>query len=627
LQRSHYMHGLDGLRALAVALVVIYHLHYNWAPGGLLGVGIFFVLSGYLITDILLRQWKRHQRLDLRDFWIRRAKRLLPALFAMLIVVIVWSYFLNQEQIPIIRQDSLAAVLYVSNWWYIFHDVSYFESFGPSSPFEHLWSLAVEEQFYLLFPLILWLGMRWISRKKWLFAIFLGLAAISALLMAGLYRPGEDPSRVYFGTDTRAFALLIGSGLAILFPSHSHKVSYSTKQKRIMDALGTTSLLILLGFIFGVSEYNSFLFRGGLVFISIITATLIFVIAQPVSVLGKFFAWKPLKWLGERSYGIYLWHYPVIILSSSTSNIDGISWARIILQVIVTIGLAAASHRWIENPIRYGTISRPIVVKSSIAILTGILFLALPIPDRGMDSKAANEITTQQANKLQPEQSTGPILESRHSSEPIQDTLPSFEIEKGTTQAPVTQSASAAVKEATQATEAAPEPVTSAPKTETTPTPTTETKVTAIGDSVMIDIEPYLKQMIPDITVDGKVGRQLIQTPPEIERLKSEGNLGKVVVIQLGTNGPFTLDHLQTLYQSLNNPNNVIFVNTRVPRPWEADVNKMLAKFVEDTPNSTLVDWYSKSASQSNYFAPDGVHLTPEGSRVLAAMIQESIEQ
>jgi peptidoglycan/LPS O-acetylase OafA/YrhL len=578
LQRRQYIDGLDGLRTLAVSVVMIYHLHYAWAPGGLLGVGIFFVLSGYLITGILLRQWNGLHRLDFKDFWIRRAKRLLPALFTLLIFVGVWSYFFNQSQLSVIREDSLAAVLYVINWWYIFHDVSYFQSFSQPSPFEHLWSLAVEEQFYLLFPLLLWLGLRWVSNSKWLLAFTLGLAAVSAFLMAWLYQPGVDPSRVYFGTDTRAFALLIGSALAIVFPSHTVKEFQSKKKRMMMDALGTICLIALLGFIFGMSEYNSFLFQGGLVLISLITAILIGVIAQPTSMLGKLFAWKPLKWVGERSYGIYLWHFPVIVSSSPVSNVNGIYWPRILLQVLVTIGLAAVSYRWIENPIRYGKISRPLIVKSSIAILVGILFLALPIPKNKNDFKAAPTVA------------------------PKEDKPP---------EAPSPQATANA------------QPTTEPPPVQNE----VELKVTAIGDSVMINIEPYLKQLIPGIVVDGKVGRQLVQAITEITNMKSNGNIGNVIIIQLGTNGPFTSEQLQALYQSLGNPKQVIFVNTRVPRAWESEVNSLLAKFVLSTPQTTLVDWFTISANQPGYFTPDGVHLSPEGASVLAKIINDAIEK
>ncbi|NMD71759.1 acyltransferase family protein [Bacillus sp. DNRA2] len=599
MQRNQYIDGLDGLRTLAVAVVILYHLNYAWAPGGLLGVGIFFVLSGYLITGILLRQWEQHQRLDFKDFWIRRAKRLLPALFTMLIAVIVWSYLKNQQQLPVIRADSLAAVLYVSNWWYIFHDVSYFQSFGPPSPFEHLWSLAVEEQFYLLFPLLLWLGLRWKSNSKWLLGFSLILAIVSACLMAWLYKPGVDPSRVYFGTDTRAFALLIGCGLAFLYPSHKLKESMSKRNQILLDCLGTVCLISLLGFIFGMNEYNSFLFRGGLVLISLITAILIGVMVQPTSVLGKIFAWKPLKWLGERSYGIYLWHFPVIVLSNPVNYVDGIHWTRLILQVLVTIGLAAISYRWIENPIRHGKLSRPVMVKSSVAILIGIIFLMLPIQKTEHDSIAAFSPTKEEIIKPIP---TTPAPNATANTEPTAEPTPEPQTEQTT---PNTDP-------------------TSNPAPEQTPA---EIKVTAIGDSVMINLEPYLKQLIPGIIVDGKVGRQLIQAIPEVSVMKSNGNLGNVIIIQLGTNGPFTMEQLQSLYQALGTPKQVIFINTRVPRPWESEVNQTLAKFVFSTPQTNLVDWYTLSANQPSYFAPDGVHPSTTGAQVLANEVFAVIEK
>lgn len=610
------MHGLDGLRTLAVLAVMIYHLNYSWAPGGLLGVGIFFVLSGYLITGILLRQWKQHHRLDLKDFWIRRAKRLLPALFTMLIAVIVWSYFFNRDGLRVIREESFAAVLYISNWWYIFNEESYFESFGPPSPFEHLWSLAVEEQFYLLFPLICWLGLRWISKSKWLLALFLGLACISAGLMAWLYQPGEDPTRVYFGTDTRAFALLIGSALAILYPSDRFKEFYSRKKRNLLDGLGIICLLLLIGFIFGMSEYNSFLFQGGLVLISIITAILIGVIAHPSSELGKLFSCKPLKWLGERSYGIYLWHYPVIVLSSPVSNVDGIQLSRIFLQILVTIGLAAVSYRWIENPIRYGKFSRPMMVKSTIAILAGVLLLVLPTSKFGTDI-TATPVSTNFENKKETVESA--TLET--------EALPASGSEPAAIASPEPAQKPPAVS-AQDPAAAAPSPESLSASTHgSVPAPLpAESGVTVIGDSITLDIEPYLEQLIPGIVVDGKIGRQLVKTPQEITNLKSNGNLDNIVIIQLGTNGPFTWEQLQNLHQFLGNPKQVIFVNSRVPRPWEGNVNSMLAKFVESTPNTALVDWYSKSASQSGYFAQDGVHLTSEGSKVLASMIKEAIQ-
>ena len=220
---QRYLPGLDGLRAIAVGAVVAYHVGLGWAQGGLLGVGVFFTLSGYLITDLLLGQQESTDKLQLADFWLRRARRLLPALFVMLAVVTAWVTLLDRSQLPAIRGAVVASAGYVSNWWLIAQHSSYFAQFGPPSPLGHLWSLAVEEQFYLIWPWLLWLGLRW--RRKHagtdtrLAAATLLLAAASAVTMALLYRPGYDPTRVYEGTDTRAFALLIGSALAFVWPS------------------------------------------------------------------------------------------------------------------------------------------------------------------------------------------------------------------------------------------------------------------------------------------------------------------------------------------------------------------------------------------------------------------------
>ncbi|TGV03468.1 acyltransferase, partial [Mesorhizobium sp. M00.F.Ca.ET.186.01.1.1] len=266
---SRYMPGIDGLRALAVLAVIIYHLNYNWAPGGLLGVGIFFVLSGYLITDLLIAQWSRNGRLDMKDFWLRRARRLLPALLLLLVAVVASVALFSPEQMGRLRGDVWAALFYVSNWWLVFSEVSYFEKFGPPSPLGHLWSLAVEEQFYLIWPLLVALGLSLIKRRGPLVILTLGLAAVSAVLMAVMYEPGEDPSRIYYGTDTRVFALLIGAALAMMWPSRKLSTTISGKARATLDVIGCVSLAILLLAIWKTNQYDDFLYQGGLVLWSI----------------------------------------------------------------------------------------------------------------------------------------------------------------------------------------------------------------------------------------------------------------------------------------------------------------------------------------------------------------------
>ena len=357
---QRYLPGLDGLRAIAVGAVVAYHVGLGWAQGGLLGVGVFFTLSGYLITDLLLGQQEITDKLQLTDFWLRRARRLLPALFVMLAVVTAWVTLLDRSQLPAIRGAVVASAGYVSNWWLIAQHSSYFAQFGPPSPLGHLWSLAVEEQFYLIWPWLLWLGLR--LRRKHpgtdtrLAAATLLLAAASAVTMALLYRPGYDPTRVYEGTDTRAFALLIGSALAFVWPSRHLRGEITESARWVLDGAGFAGLVVFAVLVWRTSEYSAFLYRGGMVLLALGTALMVASTASPASRFGRILGRQPLRWLGVRSYGIYLWHFPIIVLTTPADGRDTL--ARGALQVAATIGCAALSWRYLEEPIRHGALRR-----------------------------------------------------------------------------------------------------------------------------------------------------------------------------------------------------------------------------------------------------------------------------
>jgi peptidoglycan/LPS O-acetylase OafA/YrhL len=359
---QRYLPGLDGLRALAVLAVVAYHLNLGWAQGGLLGVGVFFTLSGYLITDLLLTQYERIGRLQLGDFWLRRARRLLPALFVMLTVVVAWVTLLDRPQLPDIRGAVVASVGYVSNWWLIAQHSSYFARFSPPSPLGHLWSLAVEEQFYLIWPWLLWLGLLWFGRRGRagarlkLAGATLLLAAASAVAMAVFYQPGYDPTRVYDGTDTRAFGLLIGAALAFVWPSCRLRSDVADGARRILDGTGIAGLAIIFILVWRTSEYSSFLYHGGMVLLSVGTALVVGAAASPASRVGVALGCRPLRWIGVRSYGIYLWHYPIIVLTTPAGGRETL--LRGTLQVAATIAIAAVSWRFIEEPVRHGAIGR-----------------------------------------------------------------------------------------------------------------------------------------------------------------------------------------------------------------------------------------------------------------------------
>src|SRR5215211_768531 len=361
------MPGLDGLRGVAVLAVIAYHLQLGWAQGGLLGVGVFFTLSGYLITDLLLGQQDTVGHLRLGDFWLRRARRLLPALFLMLAVVVAWVTLLDRSQLPALRGDVVAAAAYVSNWWNIVRDASYFARFGPPPPLDHLWSLAIEEQFYLIWPFLLWLGLRYARGRYRMAGLTLAAAALSAIAMALLYQPGVDPTRVYEGTDTRAFGLLVGAALAMVWPSrrlrgtafrrHPLRRWQLVDGAELVDGAGVAGLVVIALLIWRTDQYSAFLYRGGIVLLSVATVLVVAALAHPASWLGPALGWAPLRWLGVRSYGIYLWHFPIIVLTTPTVQ-GNVSLPLNVLQVGVTVAIAALSWRFVEEPIRRGALWR-----------------------------------------------------------------------------------------------------------------------------------------------------------------------------------------------------------------------------------------------------------------------------
>jgi peptidoglycan/LPS O-acetylase OafA/YrhL/lysophospholipase L1-like esterase len=348
--------GLDGIRAIAVLAVIGYHLNFSWAQGGKLGVGIFFTLSGYLITDLLLGHWERTGGLELKQFWIRRARRLLPALFVMLAVVSVFSALFDAAHLADIRRQVVAAAVYVSNWQTIIDSGSYFARFAPPLPFDHLWSLAIEEQFYLVWPWLLWAGVRWVRNRSRMALLTFAGAIASAVAMALIYNKGQDPTRVYEGTDTRAFELLFGAAVAFVWPTAALTTRIREGARNLLDVLGAVCLAGILVLIASTGSYSSFLYPWGFVLLSIATAILVAVVVHPASRLGRWLGWEPLRWVGVRSYGIYLWQWPIIVFTTPAGG--GVNLLRGAGQVGLTFLIASLSWRWIEEPIRRGGFRR-----------------------------------------------------------------------------------------------------------------------------------------------------------------------------------------------------------------------------------------------------------------------------
>jgi peptidoglycan/LPS O-acetylase OafA/YrhL len=353
-----YVPGLDGIRALAVLCVIAYHLNVPWARGGMLGVGVFFTLSGYLITDLLLGHWYRHANLGLKTFWLHRARRLLPALFLMLIVVSLWVAIFDTSQLAEVRRQVISSALYFANWSTIAAHGSYFSRFAAPLPLDHIWSLAIEEQFYLAWPWLLGIGILLVRSRAGLALLILAGAAASAYLMSQLYHPGFDPTRVYEGTDTRAFGLLVGAALATVWPTDAHRrrVRWSLRHPLGLDLLGVAGILGVLVLVYKTDAFDPFTYPTGFILLSAATAAIVFAVVNPTSMLGPALGCAPLRWIGVRSYGIYLWQWPIVVLWGAPRA--GVNWPQAGLQVAVTFVVAALSWRLVEEPIRHGALGR-----------------------------------------------------------------------------------------------------------------------------------------------------------------------------------------------------------------------------------------------------------------------------
>ncbi|MGE7692948.1 acyltransferase family protein [Lysinibacillus sp. NPDC094177] len=620
-----YIPGLDGIRALAVLAVIAYHFNFGWAKGGFLGVDIFFVLSGYLITSTILPLKGNQLTVSLGKFWVGRFRRLLPAAYVMIITSFAWATLFHKELLNTLRGDAIASIFYSSNWWFIFHKLSYFDSFGSPSPLKNLWSLAIEEQFYLIWPILLMLGL-FIVKKQSKLAIFIFIGALcSATLMGIMYEPGADPSRVYYGTDTRSFELLIGCWLALVWPMKrlsSQKLSTDNVNK--LNAISLVAFSIFILSIIFVDEYQTFLYRGGMFLFCLNAAILIACVCHPISILGKILSLKPLRWIGSRSYGIYLWHYPIMVLGTPVHEIGNPAYWRVALQLVLILIIAELSYRFIEMPIRkegfrsyyrqyvkfnknkWGSFSVTRKISTVLIPLFLLVFLTGMTGVVGKEQTESKEshVTEVKINGAESAAKQDDIVTKKETSETDSSNVENAESETN------------------------PQPDKEEPKqgeNDTTAISKDESNnVLAIGDSLMIDIATSLHNIYPNITIDAKIGRQVSQAVKLAPNYASFNQPDKAVIIQLGTNGFFSNDQIDALLEAFSNAN-IYLVNTRVPRSWESKVNYSLQQKAQEHDNITLIDWHSVAINHPEFFAPDGVHLEQKGVNTLTNLIQQTI--
>jgi peptidoglycan/LPS O-acetylase OafA/YrhL len=641
------MPGLDGLRALAVVAVLLYHAGLAWIPGGFLGVEVFFVVSGYLITALLLAEMRERGRIDLKAFWMRRARRLLPALYLLLVVTLAFAVVFLPGEVAGLRNDAIAAFGYATNWYLLAGQESYFEAIGRPSLLVHLWSLAVEEQFYVLWPPLFALGMGvgalGFRRRRLIFLLLAGAAA-SAALMAILYHPDLDPSRLHYGTDTRATGLLVGSALAFVWMPAS--VSRSVARRRqtsrrvqrlrrrwgwtvppLLDLAGLAALAALVLSCLWLDEYRPFLYRGGYALVALSTAVLISALVHPGTRLAAAspLGWGPVRWVGVRSYGIYLWHWPVFMVTRPRLDVplDG-GLPLLALRLTVTVVLAALSYRYVEEPIRRGALGRAWrtlreargaqrwrlgarwagvaapVLASCVALGVAVGYAQPPAPPSYLSSMKTIHTGAETAAP-RPE---APETQAPATPEPREEDPPA-------TEAPAPRAEEVAPREATPAVVPAP-----------------AGQVSAIGDSVMLGSAGKLTERIEGLDVmDAEVGMQVSYAIEILRWRRDAGQLGDVVVVHLGNNGTFTARQFDEMMEVLGDERRVVFVNVKVPLPWEGHNNAVISEGVARYPTTVLADWYSASAYHPEFFVEDGVHLQTEGQRVYADLIAAQLNQ
>ncbi|HEX3394210.1 MAG TPA: acyltransferase family protein [Acidimicrobiales bacterium] len=608
-RRSAYFPALDGLRALAVGAVVAYHANLTWAKGGFLGVDVFFVLSGFLITGVLLADVERTGHLQLRRFWRRRARRLLPAVGVLLVAVALLVPLLAPDEGHRLGGDLLAAIAYVTNWRLIFQHQSYFEAIGRPPLLQHLWSLAVEEQFYLLWPLVLAVALRWNRRRELLGAWALGLAGISTLIMILLYDPSVDPSRVYYGTDTRIAAIFVGAALACVSKAWAGKRWVSgPKRKLRLEIAGVVSLGILVWCVANVSQFDARLYRGGFLLVALAAVVVVAVGAdRQRTVVARVLGMRPLVWLGKRSYAIYLWFWPVFMLSRPHADVDLSGNTLLALQLAVILALAAASYRFVEVPCRSGALGRawdqwragklPAQTRrTTVRVAAGLAVLAV---FAAIVYQPPKPITVQAAAR-----GVHRVGGARVPMATVTTFGPS----------PLDAGVATTVASASPG----PAPTTAPPTTSAAPI---QAKVTAIGDSVLLETQDALAAKIADLYFDADVARQTSRTLAAARALRASGKLGDEVVLQVGNNGTITKSQFDQFMDVFASVRRVVIVNIKVPRPWEQANNDVLADGVQRTPKAVLVDWNKLGAAHPDVFENDSVHLTPSGVQLLTDAI------
>ena len=606
-KKTKYLPSIDSLRAIAVIDVIIYHIDANYLPGGFLGVDLFFVLSGYLISSLIIKEYKSTGTVNLYNFYVRRARRLLPAVYFMITVVLIIITLFNGVLLKKSYLDALFGYIYSSNWWYIFHKLDYFDSFGSQSPFKHLWSLAIEEQFYMFFPLIFLIFNRKSKsnnsnsklNKDFIYVV-LSLILVSLIAHILLFDI-NNINRIYFGTDTRAFSLLVGVVGAILYPMDRLSERTTKKDNMIYSIVSLVSILVLIGIMINTSEYNTWLYRGGFLLVAIIGLIIIISSGRQYTFMSKLLSFKPFVFIGKISYSLYLWHFPILVVTTPVSEIGNPNLFYVTLRIVLIFLVATGSYMFVETPIRklgfvnYINLLFKRIMKfknNTKKIIFASIALVAVVFTMGVFGKSVPYLSTAFVTEMSNNKESQFISNNNenntnNSSEHKNDNNNNQEGNKSEDKK--------------------------------------YSSLLVIGDSLTVDIGEKIKEKYPGAIIDGKISRQLTAATALADQYANYNNENTAVIFQLGTNGFFTESQVEELVKKFDKAD-IYFVNVKVPRTWEKTVNKELDALKERHSDITIIDWYSVANNNQNYFEPDKVHLNSEGVETMVSLIEKSLK-
>ncbi|MFC7406491.1 acyltransferase family protein [Georgenia alba] len=593
--RNRRIEGLDGLRALAVTAVLVFHLRAETLPGGFLGVDVFFVVSGFLITTLLLRELATG-RINLGRFWLRRARRLLPAVLAVVVVTVPVAWAVNPDLLVGIARQTVGALTFSTNWLEIGAGSSYFDTTAPQV-FAHFWSLAVEEQFYLLWPVLLVLLVAATSSALTRARVAIAGAAASAVAMAVLVTPGEDATRVYYGTDTHAFSLLVGVALAFWWSQPQSFLTTAT-WRRWRGPAALVALAGLVGLMLTLRETMAVTFRGGILLAALLTGVLIAALLGRAGPFQALLRLPPLEWVGQRSYGIYLWHWPVVVLLTllvPTAHDSAQHWVLRGVAVIATLALAAASYRWLETPVRTHGFAE------SLARFRRALGAA--VPSRRAVARVAAGTTA--------------LLVV------LSGVAIAVAPERTSTQAQI-EDAEARMDDGAQApAEAGREPV--APDGNADFSMPAGDEITAFGDSLVVTSADGLEYHLPGIMIDARSNRRWSEAPEVVRAMLAEGTVRRAVLLHFGTNaGVEDPDVVREVLDALGPDRMVVMLNVYGSSHWVPETNATLEEIAADYPNVHVADWNEAAAERPELLQADRVHPGIEGAHLYANVVKDA---